>query len=112
MTLLSDTYFREDDGVANQKVGEFLLLWQPIEKILNEYLNVRDMTCRYNLVAAINQIEDRELAKKLQKLRTIRNRLVHEGLPQEFDVEELLNNARETDESLKRYLDNIIRQTE
>ena len=60
----------------------------------------------------INQIEDRELAKKLQKLRTIRNRLVHEGLPQEFDVEELLNNARETDESLKRYLDNLIRQTE
>lgn len=100
-----------DDGVANQKVGEFLLLWQPIEKILNEYLNVRDKTGRYNLVAAINQIEDRELAKKLQKLRTIRNRLVHEGLPQEFDVEELLNNARETDESLKRYLDNLIRQT-
>lgn len=103
--------FRDDDGVANQKVGEFLLLWQPIEKILNEYLNVRDKTGRYNLVAAINQIEDRELAKKLQKLRTIRNRLVHEGLPQEFDVEELLNNARETDESLKRYLSNLIRQT-
>lgn len=104
--------FGDDDGIANQKVGEFLLIWQPIEKILNEYLNVRDKSGRYNLVAAINQIEDKELAKKLQRLRTIRNRLVHEGLPQELNVEDLLNSARETDESLKRYLNNLIRPTE
>lgn len=95
---------RDENGDVNQMAGRFLLLWQPIEQMINEYLNVRDIRGRYNLVAAINQIKDRELAKELHRLRMIRNRLVHNGFTSEHIDEACLNLTESVGERLKGYL--------
>lgn len=92
------------NGDVNQMAGRFLLLWQPIEQMINEYLNVRDIRGRYNLVAAINQIKDRELANELHRLRMIRNRLVHNGFTSEPIDKECLNLMEKVGERLKGYL--------
>ena len=98
--------YRNNQGEINELLGSFIARWQIIEHLLISRFQTTDNRGRYNLLTAIRYIDDPELRDKLNKLRQIRNQIVH-GTFKSTIIPTQIDDLDQIHEQLQRYIERL-----
>jgi hypothetical protein len=98
--------YRNNQGETNELLGSFIARWQIIEHLLISRFQTTDNRGRYNLLTAIRYIDDPELRDKLNKLRQIRNQIVH-GTFKSTIIPTQIDDLDQIHEQLQRYIERL-----
>ena len=98
--------YRNNQGEINELLGSFIARWQIIEHLLISRFQTIDNRGRYNLLTAIRYIDDPELRDKLNKLRQIRNQIVH-GTFKSTIIPTQIDELDQIHEQLQRYIERL-----
>lgn len=72
-----DATSTNDDMESNELIGSFITEWQRIEHLIISYMDVRDASGKYNLLAAIRKLDNVQIRERINQLRYKRNVAVH-----------------------------------
>lgn len=98
--------YRNNQGEINELLGSFIARWQDIEHLLISRFQTTDSRGRYNLLTAIRYIDDPELRDRLNKLRQIRNQIVH-GTFKSTIIPTQIDDLDQIHGQLQRYIERL-----